>query len=89
MLMETYTYGNVVIQQKGSEPSPGDRVEKAENAEISITTPEGKKRSFEVRDGVIKREIKGISIAQAIVGVVFVLMMILTVYFFLLWDGMR
>jgi hypothetical protein len=89
VLMGAYTYGNITIRQKRNEPAPGDQVENASNAEISITMPDGKKRSFEVRNGEIRREIKGISIAQLIVGVVFLGMMAFTIYFFVLWWGIR
>lgn len=87
--MKTHTYGKYVIQQQGRYPKPGDVVENTQHAEISIIGPNGNKRRFEVRDGVIKRELKGPSGAMIIVGVLFVFMMALTLYFFALWMGYR
>ncbi|GEM_PF-4252742 len=87
--MESKTYGDYVIRQKGRYPGPGDVVENTENAEITITGINGNKRTFEVRDGVIKREIKGVSVAKIIVGVIFVVMMIFMLYLFGLWGNYR
>ncbi|MCH8558004.1 MAG: hypothetical protein LAT84_09285 [Balneolia bacterium] len=87
--MKAHTYGKYVIHQKGRYPKPGDVVENAKDAEITINGINGNRRKFEVRDGVIKREMKGPSGANIIVGVLFVFMMALTLYFFALWMGYR
>ncbi|AXJ02277.1 hypothetical protein CYPRO_3040 [Cyclonatronum proteinivorum] len=84
--MEAITYGNYKIRQQSTGgPSAGDFVEDILNAEIRIKDKEGNERTFEVRDGVIKREIKGYDIANVIVAVLFVLMMILMFFLSYLW----
>ncbi len=87
--MKAHTYDSYIIHQQGSEPASGDRVENCENAEITIAGSDGKKRTFEVRNGIIKREIRGIPLAQTIVAVVFGIMLVVTIVFFIMWWTMR
>lgn len=87
MTSNAQTYdGNVTIMQQGSAPAPGDRVENITNGDISITNEEGKKLSYQVRDGVIVKQISNTPWDRIIIGVVFVLMMILTIYLSALWH---
>ena len=88
--MEAFTYGNYKIQQQSAAgPSSGDLVEDILNAEIKIKDKDGNERTFEVRDGVIKRELKGYDVANMIVAVIFVMMMILMVFLSYLWWTAR
>ena len=84
--MEAITYGNYKIRQRtAGGPSAGDMVEDILNAEIRIKDKDGNERTFEVRNGVIKREIKGYDVAKVIVGVIFAFMMVLMFFLSYLW----
>lgn len=84
--MEAITYGNYKIRQQSTGgPSAGDMVEDILNAEIRIKDKDGNERTFEVRNGVIKREIKGYDVAKVIVGVIFAFMMVLMFFLSYLW----
>ncbi len=87
--METHTYKNVRIRQKGATPDVGDEVENVQNGRISIPFGEKETKLFDVRDGVITQEVKGLQPANMIVGVIFVLMMLLMIFFIWLWAGAR
>ncbi|MCC5935438.1 MAG: hypothetical protein LAT75_11850 [Candidatus Cyclonatronum sp.] len=88
--MEAFTYGNYKIrQQSPGSPTAGDIVEDIMNAEIKIKDKDGTERAFEVRDGKIKREIKGYDIGNMIIAVLFVLMMILMFFLSYLWWTAR
>lgn len=89
IVMEVYTYDNLKIWQGAEEPAPGDKVENAQNTEIKLTDKSGKKRVFEVREGIIKRELKTANLAGWIIFVVFVIMCVATAYFSWLWWTVR
>ncbi|MFW6347656.1 MAG: hypothetical protein ACOC2C_03470 [Cyclonatronaceae bacterium] len=87
MTTNAQTYdGNITILQQGSTPGPGDKVENITNGDISLTNEEGKKISFQVRDGVIVKQISNTPWDRLIVWILFVLMMILTIYLSALWH---
>lgn len=87
MTTNAQTYdGNVTIIQQGRSPAPGDRVENITNGDISVKNEEGKKVSFQVRDGVIVKQISNTSWDRMIIAILFVLMMILTIYLSALWH---
>lgn len=87
--MEVYTYDNLKVLQKTDVPAPGDKVENAKNTQFVYTDKNGNKRVFEVRDGVIKRELKGVNIAGWIIFVIFVIMLFFTFFFSWLWWTAR
>lgn len=87
MTTHTQTYeGNITIVQQGDRPGPGDRVENMKNGDISITDAQGEKSSYQVRNGIITKEVSNTPWDRIIVGIVFVLMMILTIYLSMLWH---
>lgn len=83
--MKAVTYKDVTIEQKGEFPSAGDKVLNTVNAEIEIDGADGKKYYFEVRDGLITREMKGVKPEIAIIAIIFAAMMILMIYLMWLW----
>ena len=87
--MEAVSYGEYKIEQSGSKPAPGDKVMNISNGEISIKDKEGNKLHFEVRDGVITREIAGFKMETTIMAVIFAVMTLLMILLMWLWLGVR
>ncbi|MCH8568258.1 MAG: hypothetical protein LAT67_08345 [Balneolales bacterium] len=83
--MGIYTYDDIQIDQKYSVPRPGDKVLNITNQILRINQPYGIRKTFEVKGGIITREVSEISIEHTIMAVLFVLMSILGVFLAWLW----